>query len=39
MSALPGTITGNLHDVPDVWPINTPRLKYVSDGGRLGSKT
>ena len=29
--------TGNLHDVPDVWPINMPRPQYVSDGGQTGS--
>ena len=34
----PAPVSGNEHDVPDVWPINTPSDKYVRDGGRLGSK-
>ena len=31
-------VTGNQHDVQGVRYINTPRPKYVSDGGHAGSK-
>ena len=31
-------LTGNLHDVPNVCPINTPSDQYVRDGGQTGSK-
>ena len=31
-------VTRNLHAVPDVRPHNTPRPKYVRDGGHVGSK-
>ena len=34
----PVLATGNIHDVPNVKLLITPRHKYVRDGGRVGSK-
>ena len=36
-SAHPAPVTGNLHDVPNVWLHNTYRDQYVRDGGGDGS--
>ena len=35
---VPAPVPGNIHDVPNVRLHNIPRLKYVRDGGRTGSK-
>ena len=37
-SAAPAPLTEYVHDMPKVRPINMPRLKYVRDGGQVGSK-